>query len=351
MFATYYFWKMDYWAGIKRGAWTLRIDNKLRRFRYKWRSNAVAALIMFILALITNTVGLLLFAVKFGIAANSFNIYIISLLTANILYPGLGSVLDVINDLFSVWFLGWSWCTVYLYIGWTIPTVQIFMHLVITVNRGCAAAFPIRYRQYHSQRVAVALSAGAWLAGHTLVLPGIILDATYYRLSTDETVKICHLDASVTIGQKTWMMINLFTACAALFIIVAMFPYFLYVKHRSRKKVHHNLSTISRISRTHDPPSAYPAAQATRLSDNETFQEGYRKSNKSIVLLTTLTTSLFLFWTPSVVFFALVPFQDEYNDVVGNVCTILLNCQHVLDPILFALALRERRHRPACSCF
>ncbi|XP_055353506.1 uncharacterized protein LOC129599318 [Paramacrobiotus metropolitanus] len=199
------------------------------------------------------------------------------------------------------------------------------MHFIISLNRFCAAAFPIQYRHNHTNVLAVSLSVGAWIAAHTITLPGIIIDAEKYRkLDLSDG---CQVDVAVNAGQKNWMICVQFSTCTVIGSILLMYAFIIYKQAKRQRKIF-TKGTSSSV------PTEYTSGMVAskKLKANAT------------TLLTVITCSLVVFWSPATIYYAIVPFQDGlWNEDVVAVLNILFNFQTVMDPVIMALAVSEIR--------
>ncbi|XP_055345808.1 mu-type opioid receptor-like [Paramacrobiotus metropolitanus] len=291
----------------------------------KWTYVSIVSLIITILSGVFNFLVLALVIRKKRLRT-SFNIYIISLLTANMMFTVIGNTLDVYNDLWSSWGLGFHVCTLYMYAIWTLTSCQIFMHFVISTNRFCAAAFPIKYRHKHTYLMAIYLSLGAWIAAHLITLPGIIIDAEKYRKR--DVSKGCHIDVTINSGQQHWMICVQLSSCVVIACIMLMYSFIMYAQKLHRQKV-------------------FPKNRAASIP-NEAFTSGATATKTlrahAATLLTVITASLVVFWSPATLYYVIVPLTDGIWDTnIVAVTNMMFNFQTVMDPIIMALAVSDIR--------
>jgi len=111
-----------------------------------------------------------------------FHIYIISLLTCNTLMSMLEGRLDVMNELYSTWWLGSNWCSAYNFSSVVLQALVGTAHLSIIVNRLWAVCCPVHYRCWHTKKVAGLIVAALSVVCVSFVGPLWLLDMVYYRL-------------------------------------------------------------------------------------------------------------------------------------------------------------------------
>ncbi|GAV00777.1 hypothetical protein RvY_11578 [Ramazzottius varieornatus] len=153
-----------------------------------WGYASVLSLVIMIAGFITNSSALLVFIKNSNTLITPFNVYLINLLLANlsnliVFYP-----LDIFHQVNgNNWRLGTHVCTLYLYGFFVLNAFMGNSHLLIIFNRLWAVTFPISYRNTHSRSLAIKICVGMWIYLHACLLPGVILDALYYRppLETD----------------------------------------------------------------------------------------------------------------------------------------------------------------------
>lgn len=110
-----------------------------------------------------------------------FSVYQIFLLSLNLVYAIVQNPLDILNSIFPVWWLGSPACSTYLYATYVIAACVIHSHVLITLNRLWAVAFPIHYRHHHSRIVAVGLCMGTLIYVHICMAPGWLMDMVIHR--------------------------------------------------------------------------------------------------------------------------------------------------------------------------
>ena len=171
--------------GSKNGSLLQSVNTTTASAILHWTALSAFTLVTFITGTLGNGCLLLLF-LKERILRTPFNVYLINLLIANficviILYP-----MDLMANLHSSqWLLGDRACTLANYSTYVVAAGMFHSHMLIAVNRTWALVHPLSYRSIHSTRAAIFLCVTMWIYLHFTVAPEIIMDALYYRLPAD----------------------------------------------------------------------------------------------------------------------------------------------------------------------
>ncbi|XP_055348560.1 alpha-2 adrenergic receptor-like [Paramacrobiotus metropolitanus] len=259
----------------------------------------------------------------------SFTIYLMFLFCSNIIYALGGYPLEVMRQGFpGRWFLSHAACAFYIYQIWVFCPVAMHMHVLITLNRLWAIYFPVSYKNIHSERVAVLMCAGVALYCHVICLPVVVMDLMYYHLP--EKQYGCLLNAT---AQSTFTsVVAVISQFIPVVIVVGAYP-FLWYKHLKRKKI--GLAN----------PSRRDTIFVTNIDTKLAFRKIEASSSRPFVVLTLLTVSVLVCWTPDQTAWTISCFT-AVNDSPGlrYTTSVLFTLQAALDPILFALSLRTFRN-------
>ncbi|XP_055355783.1 rhodopsin-like [Paramacrobiotus metropolitanus] len=276
--------------------------------------------------LLTNCGVLSLFLVDKSLRT-PFNVYIMTLLSANIIYAGIDGPLKILTFPYPTWRLGAEVCTLRIYSGYIIAAMAIHFHLLITLNRAWALFWPLSYRNYHSTTVAWWLCGGTVFYLHVLLLPGIILDAVYYRVPAD---KDCWLDSSRQFAWATFTSWWVFVA-PKLFIPIC-YP-FLWRKEMQRR---------ARTAATQRFAEMTMAQTPCTSADVATAPLAQRGSSRGFIVLTLFTISIIVCWMPSLLYFQLLNFIPmDRLQTFAKVAGVLYALQGLLDPVFVCLSLRK----------
>ncbi|OWA50760.1 hypothetical protein BV898_15266 [Hypsibius exemplaris] len=278
----------------------------------------------------------------------AFNIYLICLLVFDLANTCAFLPIQIVSDLYSSWWMGPGLCNLYIYEMWVLQAGMCNFHLLFTLNRIWAVTFPISYRTRHSKRVAV-LSALAMLAYvHCLVLPGVILDALYYREPIEADG--CLLN---TAAQPIWSMaIQIVVFDIPMVIIILAYPIICYrtvglqgaARGRVRKLRVANLSTNS------GTVSMAGAVVGLKMTLRQRLRRMRKGRGPAFIVLTLMTLCALICYVPNQVYFTYVIFfGDDWPDLlrVGN---ILFALAGVADPLFLVLSLNDLRKKLTKMC-
>lgn len=304
-----------------------------------WTTWAICSMITCASGFLTNA-GLLLLFARRRTLRTPFNIYLMNLLFANLIYVVIAYPMEISSSLHATkWRLGVSACTVYLYSFSVLQAAIFHSHLLITVNRLWAVIRPFHYHSVHTARTAVCLCLGVWVYVHLAVAPEWALDALYYRPVQFDS---CYNNA---FAQVTYDLIaqNLFYNLPHLLMILAL-PVIYIVLQRQRRV---NPAFCFRAKQT-EPAQirTVTASAAARVARGTAGRLARKRESHGYFLMVLLTVSVTVCWTPYDLYFTLktqVPgFQAPmyYYEVVE----LLFSLQTTMDPVVFALATQNLRN-------
>ena len=162
------------------------------------------------------------------VLATPFNIYLMFLLSCNLLNAVTNGPLDVYGNLHRSWRLG-SWvCTYYLYLTWLCQGFVGTVHSAITASRLWATFIPTHYRNHHTTKMAIKINLSLVLCALISVTPFIVLDSTIYRLP--EVDHGCTVNTSAQFGYLIYLQL-IYYDVAVLFPI-AMYPLLSYKRFK-----------------------------------------------------------------------------------------------------------------------
>lgn len=163
-----------------------------------------------------------------------FGILLLNLLSANLLLATITNPLRVISSLYPGWWIGYGYCTLLMYGLYVINLGSLLAHAAITANRLWAVAFPVSFRHRFSQSFAFGMCAVVWFLAHAINLPGVLLDAVYFRHIPLE-VYGCFINAAAN-SLTPWMLCSQACNFVATLFILSAFP-FIYYKEKQRSRV------------------------------------------------------------------------------------------------------------------
>ncbi|XP_055348567.1 protein trapped in endoderm-1-like [Paramacrobiotus metropolitanus] len=310
-------------------------NNQTLQLSVDWNYAAVGRTTLCILQLLLNF-SMLLVIIRQQTLRTAFSVYIIGLLSANIFYAACEYPLEILLALYSEWWMSRAACSFYLYQIWVFVAVPMHMHVLITINRLWALTFPLSYRNIHSSKVAGLLCIGNVVYVHILCFPLFLIDELYYRVPLERFG--CSLD---TVNLNVYAnVVNMMAFNMPIIIVVCSYPFILH-KHLQRRKVW----AVNKTDRTgvydkHDNPISTHHRRGTESVANKHTAENVRP----FLVLSMLTCSVFICWTPDQVYWTLDNFVDTSGFVwLHHVGMVLYGLQAVLDPILFAVSLSSFR--------
>ncbi|XP_055352478.1 proteinase-activated receptor 3-like [Paramacrobiotus metropolitanus] len=319
---------------------------------------AISTTIVFILSVSANILVLYLFYRISNLTKKPFNVFMLNLIITDFIYCVWENAFDIgINFYPGYWKTRNSAiCSVYIYSNYLLQAATCNAHLLITLNRLWAILFPHSYKTNQKVSVFVGICGIKWAYLHVVMMPGFVNDHLYYR--KDVTINGCFINLE---AQPTWNVTMIFLLfIVPLCVMVVAFP-FIFYKHRVRQNELRRLRP-SPNSNTNTATLQKAISKAAVTSENITLKEPQtaeqtegkaidtRKSETSkansqpILILTLLTLSATICWTPNFIvytYYTFVPFPDDLT--IFSVVTFLYSIQLLMDPILFIVALNDLR--------
>lgn len=302
-----------------------------------WTFAPIFTLVVMITAVVSN--GLVLSAfVRNSHLRTSFSVYLMSLLVANLLNTLTQYPLDVASSLFSTGNMGDRLCDMYIYSNYILSAGTMTSHVLIALNRLWAMTYPLSYKNNHTRKTAVFICAGMWTYIHVLLLPPIIMDSLYFRLPLETSGCGINLQA-----QSTCMTImQLLVSDGPEVFILVSYPFILY-KARSYRRIRLPLMTAQseRIKNAAERMAVANSERNSKAAVN--FVEGRRHTSRALILVTLLTGSIIICWTPVWIDFTLPLFTNFNHPVFSTVALALYGLQNTMDAIVFTIAFPELR--------
>lgn len=310
-----------------------------------WDFRAVFNISIATLVIITNVPTLLCFIKDARLRKQPFSVYLIFLLCINTAYAVLQDALELVVRLYSPQWLGGSLCIVYKYLTVCLTCCQMFAHDLITMSRLYAVTFPLTYRRVHSRKMAITLCLLMCVYVHAVQLPGFIPAMAHLKLP----LKLfpCSVQYSPSKVQ------NILTFVVSFGIVILSYPYIAY-KRSMRRISQRKIQPVSLRSKKSAPTivitAAAGAAETTDQSgDLTTKMEAAEKKlpkrpqqrSNAFTVLTLLTASTLLFWSPAVVTQTIYSFMPVINPRYNEIAFSMFAFQPILDPLLFTVALKD----------
>lgn len=300
-----------------------------------WQFSSVFTLVVLLLVVVLNGVVFFCFLAHRRLRENPFNVYLMCLLVFNILYAAMQNPLDLADHLYLTWPLGRVGCIVYHYSANFIPDCQMLSHLLITANRVWAVAFPLSYRRMHSHWVAFSLCLLMCVYAHFILLPEYLPQMLNMRTPLQEYGCLSQYYPSLApefgINVLAWS------------VVIGGYPYIVFKQHRRklrRKTLFPGRKVIGQLPSSVIQDDAQGLGQdgVNKLSGNP---QSVDRGSNAFTVLTLLTCSNLVFWTPAVVVFVVNAFKPvPYPDLFEVILT-LFALQPVADPILFTVAKKD----------
>ncbi|XP_055348571.1 allatostatin-A receptor-like [Paramacrobiotus metropolitanus] len=314
------------------------VSNITEPLHQTWTYGAIGRLTFCILQLCLN-IGMLCVFIFRPALRSTFTVYIMALLSFNIFYCAGQYPLEVIRQTYPRWWLSEHACRLYLYEIWVVCSATMHMHVLITINRLWAVVFPVSYRQNHTTKVAVLMCLGMVTYVHLVCFPLYIRDQLYFHQSASEHGCVMNIKEQ-----------NLYSTLVALIgydlpiaFVVFAYPFLLY-KHKQRGRSVHGATTgPSKTLPTSETRGSVSHAHRSRT--NSIHPHGGRKGNvRPFLVLTLLTISVFVCWTPDTLFWTISCFTTVTEfPTVETLTMVLYSMQAVMDPIIFAMSLASFR--------
>ncbi|XP_055350163.1 alpha-2B adrenergic receptor-like [Paramacrobiotus metropolitanus] len=287
-------------------------------------------------------------------AAVPFTVYLINLMLANILFVILGNPLDIVNSVYSTWYLGWAVCTLYLYAYYVVACAVVSAQALITINRLWATSFPVHYRIHHSRRGAVLICLSMWLYVHICLGAGVLLDAVSYRLPVETNGCAINIQAP---PLRSWGLITQWTNFNIPILLGAVAYFYIYTKVKKRWAIRR--LTMKLVAPA--PGKVTPVLTLSNPPSDSAVRESLasRKRSQSFFILTLVTWTNFVTLVPSQAYFTAVYYADPMTpamDTLLRVSSIMLSLQAALNPVLFAISMDNVKRflrdllRDYCGC-
>ncbi|XP_055353080.1 octopamine receptor beta-2R-like [Paramacrobiotus metropolitanus] len=263
-----------------------------------------------------------------------------ALLASNIILTIMNFPLDIIGSVYSSWWLSSAACNLYLYGNWVLEGGMMHMHVLITANRIWAMQFPVSYKTHHgsSKRTGLFLILLAWIYVHVVCLPGVVLDALYYRQPPAD-------GCSMNDVQVEWINTAQFLVydMPVLFIVFA-YPFLLLKQlQRNRKSLERRGTLmVSHAPSRMSPSNGQDGHHAPLQRRKSVFS---KETTRAFLVLTVVTASVFICWTPSQIWWTikLANSRIQLPDIFYKVTSALYGLQAVIDPLLFVVTFKDLR--------
>ena len=278
-----------------------------------------------------------------------FTIYLVNLLLANLMCSIAYYPLELLNGLYAVWWAGSAVCTLYQYTLYIAQSAMCNAHALIALNRLWAVTFPVSYRHHHKKSAAVLVCVAMWIFVHVCLLPGLVLDALYYRLPEETNGCMVNTD-----GMRVYWIIIQFVSynTPELCVIIAFFAICYKIIRRHQHKVRPSVAVARRqsfvvrsvnVESTNTGTSPSGGVEQRIHNRFLCWKMQNRKTEHGFLMLTLTTLTIFICYTPANVYYTWWAISEETINSLYLPAAVLYEMTAVLDPIWFVLALPEFR--------
>ncbi|OQV25512.1 hypothetical protein BV898_00452 [Hypsibius exemplaris] len=333
-----------------------------------WNVLSAFTLLTCVLGIIFNST-LLLLLVRVSTLRTSFNVYLINLLVANLICVMISYPMDLMTNLNSMkWLIGNAACTAYLYNVIVLQAGIFHCHLLIAVNRIWAVVHPISYRSIHSVRTACCLCLVMWVYVHVVAAPEFILDALYYRQPV-ETYG-CFINMEVLATYDLIAEILFFNLPHLIMVLALPIVWVAKARQRQGSLARSNVVRPARWDEARRLAGLQlklrrggvdEGQHTNQVTDSTNYRHGttkevqdtkvalptppmVRRKSHGYFLLTLLTLSVLICWTPIDVYYLLKSIRHDFNvPLFYQVAEILFSLQTTMDPLVFFFAMKHLR--------
>ena len=115
------------------------------------------------------------------VSGTPFNCYLINLVTVTLLNDVLYGPLNIVSNVYMAASGLWTAtsCNIYLYSYWVLQANLGTAHMLITLNRIWAVAWPISHRLWQTRRMVIGWSTGMWVYLHVVIVPALVMDTLW----------------------------------------------------------------------------------------------------------------------------------------------------------------------------
>lgn len=300
---------------------------------FQWSPVMIANLVLSLMIITSNTLALFLFW-KSRSFLTPFSVYLIFLSSINVVHAITVKAMGWVVFLQYAAFRNCkSCCTLFIYLLLILGGAQQHSHVLISLNRLWAVTFPVSYRNKHTKRMALVLCLLMLLYVNLLNIPEVILDHLFYRLPVQKT-GVCVLNALA--NGTLFRVIMLIGGVAPTVFVYASFPFIIWRRRKVRKGTGVLMdNTASAAAPKSLNNTGTKSTAPPRVSTARTY---------GFLIMTLLTLSIFICWTPLNVYAVLATFFEINARIVYQPLGFLWSVQAFIDPIIFIAVLPELRN-------
>ena len=213
---------------------------------------------------------------------------------------------------------------------------MVNLHLVFIVLG------PVSYRSYHSKRLAEVVCALLWLYVHMALLPLILQDALYYRKKL--YFNPCFINAQ---AQKALASaVQIFVFDSVLVVMLLSYP-IIFNAHRKRMRQRQPNAPASQKTepqlQQQGQGRVAPEPNLLGQLQNAHNSRSPRNGSHGFRLLTMLTVSVTICWTPMLCYYTTIPWITVKYPWWERIGFVLFAMEAIIDPVVFVAAQPELR--------
>ncbi|GAV01887.1 hypothetical protein RvY_12526 [Ramazzottius varieornatus] len=324
--------------------------------RPTWSLSASIALLATVAGGILNTALLTVHAYQRTLL-NPFAVYIINLLLVDVVLAVVHGPLNVLEKYFLNWTFGQEACHFYNYLGFTFPSLVIFAHFLIAVNRVWAVTFPFSYRTQHTTKLAVTFCTTTWVVVNLCTIPTAILVSVVRPSSDDNLTLDCTIEPAKAGSWSLILEVVLYDV--PLLAIILLYPFVCYKSFFSKRRQQirpHSVNTGARSRLATNGSTAWGGVHVSGsgpVSGNEGRAVAEKRlrvcgrtlngSPSAFLTLTLMTLSVVVCLIPNEVYYTWQMMTDSDLMEVYLVVDAMQRLTTVFDPVLIVLGNTELR--------
>ncbi|XP_055355483.1 mu-type opioid receptor-like [Paramacrobiotus metropolitanus] len=313
-------------------------NNRYDAVNHHWSFPSIGQLVFTVLTLLTNLFVLHLF-IRYPHLRTPFTVYLINLLLANLVHC-LANPLRIVDVLAIPWYAQSAWCYVQMYSDWVSTAVTLHAHFLVTVNRIWALFAPVSYKNHHSKRFAKLTCLFQWIYAHLLPGPLLILDGLFYHRTLEASLGcVPHIMGTQLVYAQ---VLEVLVYVLPVIVIVVCYPFLCW--KRNKYRVRQLQLAVNQVPMS-DMKKVLENTYNSMLTGNSLVApcKAERDHSYGFAVLTAMTVSIVVCWTPSKVYGMIQTFGHVELTGLSHVGDVLYALQAILDPLLFACSLRMLR--------
>ncbi|XP_055340586.1 alpha-2B adrenergic receptor-like [Paramacrobiotus metropolitanus] len=266
-----------------------------------------------------------------------FSVYLVGLFIMNVIYCSMCTPLEIASELYGDWWMGHWACNFYNYFEFVISLGPVMLHALIAVSRIWAVAYPVSYREKHTYKIAILLSALGFGYAHIVDVPGYVIDMLYYHLPEKEYG--CRLHTAV---MREWSRAES-VMCRLSPLLLIMLAYVYVTAAIWRRKRRRTAATYARNYELNTlPVNSTETAVVQEAQSVTTVCKHPVKEVKASLILTLTAISVMICWLPAdAMFVAYLFFGIPFSTTTFTVVMLLYSIQGVFDPLMLLFSLRR----------